>query len=469
MIVVLTAMLCVSSHAETEMNVEQWLSEIQMEEYAPAFMKNAITTHELLISLTEEDLSGIGVAALGHRKKIVAAIENLKKNGWTPKWSTAFWLKKIGQERYIENFQNNAITSKDLVVSLTENNLESMGISILGHRKAIMAGIETLKVSSSAPPVGNEKAAAQPNAEKEQLSAPTGNVVVEVHQSHTGTNLWYHVGVADPNTKTVAWGESQKYDQGQAPMCDFDGSTVVEVHQGHDDTQLWYRIGTVNEQTKTIAWGSSVNYDIGQTPIVAFHGDLVVEMHQSHEGTNLWYHVGTLNRTTQTINWGESQKFDQGRIPSIGLSETGTNVVVEVHQSHEGTNLWYHVGTADPSGKTILWGESIRYDQGALPMCDFNGDRVVEVHQGHDDVQLWYRVGEVDEKTKTIHWGSSINYDRGQIPTVALNGNMVIEMHQSHEGTNLWYKVGILDAKAQTIFWGPGQKFDQGRIPSIGF
>ena len=98
-LVVLTAMLGSASYAATEMDVEQWLSEIQMEEYAPTFLKNAITTHELLISLVEDDLSGIGVAVLGHRKKIMAAIEDLKKNGWTPKWSTAFWLKKIGQER----------------------------------------------------------------------------------------------------------------------------------------------------------------------------------------------------------------------------------------------------------------------------------------------------------------------------------------------------------------------------------
>lgn len=457
-------------YADTPMDMTQWLAQYKMQQYAERFKKNAITTQELVKSLTESDLESMGISILGHRKILMGAIEDLQKNGWEQKWSVAVWLKEIGLEQYTESFTKNAVTSQDMIVSLTDTDLKSIGISILGHRKMILDAIANLNANDD---ITNPSQATD-NPSQSATSAitngaPTNDIVVEVHQSHTGTNLWYHVGQVDPIRKTIQWGSSQKYDRGQAPMCDFDGNTIIEVHQGHDDTKLWYRVGSVNERSGTIDWGASVNYDKGQTPIVAMNGDLVVEIHQSHAGTNLWYHVGILNKATRTISWGESHKFDQGRIPSVGFAEAETDVIVEVHQSHTGTNLWYHVGTVNRDTKTIDWGDSHRYDQGALPMCDFNGQVVVEVHQGHDDLQLWYRIGKVNERTKTIAWENAINYDRGKIPTVAINGNVVIEMHQSHEGTNLWYKVGTLDPNAMAISWGQSHKFDQGRIPSIGF
>ena len=142
------------------------------------------------------------------------------------------------------------------------------------------------------------------------LPRANNNIVVEVHQSHVGSDLWYRVGVVDPTAKTIDWGESHKYDIGRLPMCDFDGNTIVEVHEGHDDLSLWYRVGTVEEQTRTINWKRSVNYDDrGRSPVIAIRGNIAVEMHQSHDGTDLWYHVGILDRATGFINWSESKNL----------------------------------------------------------------------------------------------------------------------------------------------------------------
>lgn len=227
----------------------------------------------------------------------------------------------------------------------------------------------------------------------------TSDPVVEVHQSHSGTDLWYHVGIINPTTQAVDWGEGHKYGGGRLPMCDLEGNTIVEVHEGHGDLTLWYRVGTVNKKTRTINWESSLCYeDSGRNPVVAIQGNIIVEMHQSHDGTDLWYQAGILDRSTRVINWGTSRKFDRGQFPSIGVSKEELNTIVEVHQSHSGSNLWYHVGIVDSTSRSIDWGESHKYDNGRLPMCDLAGDTIVEVHQGHDDLRLWYRVGTLKKK-----------------------------------------------------------------------
>ena len=57
-------------------DVSRWLVEIGLGQYAQLFSDNAVD-HEVLLELTEEDLTGLGIV-LGHRKKILKAIEQLK-------------------------------------------------------------------------------------------------------------------------------------------------------------------------------------------------------------------------------------------------------------------------------------------------------------------------------------------------------------------------------------------------------
>jgi SAM domain (Sterile alpha motif). len=51
-----------------------------LEQYEPAFRDNAIDA-ETLITLTADDLRELGVAAIGHRKKLLAAIAALGAPG----------------------------------------------------------------------------------------------------------------------------------------------------------------------------------------------------------------------------------------------------------------------------------------------------------------------------------------------------------------------------------------------------
>jgi len=58
------------------MDIEAWLKGLGLERYAPAFRDNEIDW-EVLPKLTSEDLREIGVAAIGHRRKLLDAIAAL--------------------------------------------------------------------------------------------------------------------------------------------------------------------------------------------------------------------------------------------------------------------------------------------------------------------------------------------------------------------------------------------------------
>jgi hypothetical protein len=58
------------------MVIEAWLQGLALERYVPAFRDNEIDW-EVLPKLTSEDLREIGVAAIGHRRKLLDAFAAL--------------------------------------------------------------------------------------------------------------------------------------------------------------------------------------------------------------------------------------------------------------------------------------------------------------------------------------------------------------------------------------------------------
>ena len=62
------------------MDTAAWLRELGLEQYEAAFRDNAIDFAQLP-DLTAEDLKEIGVAALGHRKRLLTAIAAIKEGG----------------------------------------------------------------------------------------------------------------------------------------------------------------------------------------------------------------------------------------------------------------------------------------------------------------------------------------------------------------------------------------------------
>jgi SAM domain (Sterile alpha motif) len=60
-----------------EMEIGDWLARLGLPQYAKAFAENAIDT-EVVRQLTAEDLKELGVELLGHRRKLLTAIEGLR-------------------------------------------------------------------------------------------------------------------------------------------------------------------------------------------------------------------------------------------------------------------------------------------------------------------------------------------------------------------------------------------------------
>jgi hypothetical protein len=58
------------------MDVAAWLHSLGLEQYAPAFGDNDVDG-EVLPELTADDLIGLGVTSIGHRRKLLAAIAAL--------------------------------------------------------------------------------------------------------------------------------------------------------------------------------------------------------------------------------------------------------------------------------------------------------------------------------------------------------------------------------------------------------
>src|SRR5262249_24106614 len=65
------------------MDVAEWLRQLGLEQYAPAFRDNHIDA-EILLELTADDLIGLGVTSIGHRRKLLAAIAGLQADSAPP-------------------------------------------------------------------------------------------------------------------------------------------------------------------------------------------------------------------------------------------------------------------------------------------------------------------------------------------------------------------------------------------------
>jgi hypothetical protein len=66
----------------------------------------------------------------------------------------AVWLRSLGLEQYEAVFRDNAITEK-LLPSLTAEDLKDLGVSIVGHRRALLNAIADLRSNTEpAPDIG---------------------------------------------------------------------------------------------------------------------------------------------------------------------------------------------------------------------------------------------------------------------------------------------------------------------------
>jgi len=227
-----------------------------------------------------------------------------------------------------------------------------------------------------------------------------------------------------------------------------------------------------------VPWGNSVQYDNGLNPKAATDGSTVVEVHNAGYGVGpLWYRVGQANFSFKSIQWGNSVRYDYGMNPSVAISGS---TVVEVHNAFAGVGpLWMRIGQVDTASNTIKWGNNnnaFQYDKGMNPSVAISGSNVVEVHNAFAGVgPLWYRIGQVNTSNNTIHWGNNnnaIQYEKnGLNPTVAItfsqSGLTPVEVHNGGYGVcPLWYHLSDYYT-ADTINWGVSAPYDNGMNPCV--
>ena len=69
---------------KVSVDVADWLSGLGLGQYAPAFAANDIDG-EVLPELTADDLIGLGVTSIGHRRRLLAAIAALRSGAPQPR------------------------------------------------------------------------------------------------------------------------------------------------------------------------------------------------------------------------------------------------------------------------------------------------------------------------------------------------------------------------------------------------
>jgi SAM domain (Sterile alpha motif) len=79
------------------LDVADWLRGLGLGQYAEAFAANDIDS-EVLPELTADDLTGLGIASIGHRRKLLAAIAALRREAPQPVTETTPAAAAISSE-----------------------------------------------------------------------------------------------------------------------------------------------------------------------------------------------------------------------------------------------------------------------------------------------------------------------------------------------------------------------------------
>ncbi|XP_074552283.1 caskin-1 isoform X3 [Halichoeres trimaculatus] len=126
--------------------VVQWLSDFQLQVYAPNFL-GAGYDLPTISRMTPEDLTAIGITKPGHRKKMTSEINKLSVNEWLPDQKPASlgeWLSAIGLSQYHQVLVQNGYENIEFITDITWEDLQEIGITKLGHQKKLMLAVKRL-------------------------------------------------------------------------------------------------------------------------------------------------------------------------------------------------------------------------------------------------------------------------------------------------------------------------------------
>ncbi len=122
----------------------------------------------------------------------------------------------------------------------------------------------------------------------------------------------------------IDWGNKIRIGKGKSPCVSVEGMNAVVVHRGHTsetEDELFYHIGVVDLTSMSVAWGPEVRYVKGDKPFVTLKGTRVIAVYQAKDKEKLFIMNGTIDVARKQIAWGEPALYDpKGRNPSLDLT-----------------------------------------------------------------------------------------------------------------------------------------------------
>lgn len=179
--------------------------------------------------------------------------------------------------------------------------------------------------------------------------------VVEVHngsRDDNRTKLYARVGRLDVASHRVIFGASQSFDTGaDSSVTVNQAGTVVEAHNGTTpatEHNLYFTVGRADFNAKTLSWGSSSKHGTGSHLTIGLNDtNQLVELH--HDSTTqdkIYFSVGIPNASNKTLTWktGVGGRRDTGTGAALAIASAG--LLLETHNApsaNSATALWYSV------------------------------------------------------------------------------------------------------------------------------
>ncbi|XP_013386174.1 caskin-1 isoform X2 [Lingula anatina] len=149
-----------------------WLCDLHFEEYFNLFVQAGYDMGTIT-HMTPQDLTAIGITKPGHRKKLKAEISKLNLHDGIPDYKPNDlyeWLQLLRLEQYYDTLAQQGYDKIDMVTDIMWEDMEDVGISLLGHQKKFMLAIDRLKRIQSG--AGRRLSSMERQASAEMLDTP---------------------------------------------------------------------------------------------------------------------------------------------------------------------------------------------------------------------------------------------------------------------------------------------------------
>jgi hypothetical protein len=197
------------------------------------------------------------------------------------------------------------------------------------------------------------------------LAINNQKVVVDVHRSSTGSNnLFCRVGNVNTESLDVNWGPSVQFNAGGTPIITLnDNNTVIAVWSSTTDSHnLFYCIGMVDPDSLSINWYETTKYDGGSHPTVDMNNlGQVILGHASTESTKLYYQLGALSSDGKSLVMAPGSHYDDGDQNYLTIDDTG--LIWESHRSSNSNDIYFSVGQLNTSAP--VW--AVEWDKLSAP------------------------------------------------------------------------------------------------------